>query len=163
MEVAGGHISPEPGLCSSRLYHARPTVPLCLAHLTGLGSLQQPHLLNPCRPRPVSPPPLQSHNNQTPHQSPGLFSTVISLIVTLPGSFLPAKCRTRPPECQILDSSKRATPYCAWLKANAAPSDRIPIIFNNPDSPSGIQYKTVPHLFFHELIIIDLTGPHRHL
>lgn len=31
-------------LCCSRICYAWPTVLLCLAHLTGLGSLQQPHL-----------------------------------------------------------------------------------------------------------------------
>lgn len=83
---------------------------------------------NPCHPHPASSPPPQSHNNQTPRQSLSPFSTVISLIVTLPGSFLTAKSGTCPSKCQILGSSKRATTYCARLKANSVPSQYIPII-----------------------------------
>lgn len=84
--------------------------------------------LNPCHPHPASPPiPPQSHNNHpTLHQSLSPFSTVISLIVCLALVSLPsvglvhlnAKYWALPKE----------TPYCAWLKANAAPSQNIPII-----------------------------------
>lgn len=99
--------------------------------------------LNPCHPHPASPPtPPQSHNNhQTLHQSLSPFSTVISLIVTLPGSCLSAKCWTCPPECQILGSSKKDTQlHLAKSKCCAQP--KHPNYLNNPDFSSGIQYKS---------------------